>query len=71
MVNPVATAHELTHHISVLNPVAIFCDPEDVMSKVNAALDMSKSSDMTKPAIIGLGEAGTATLTVSASNYEK
>ncbi|KAH6889856.1 hypothetical protein B0T10DRAFT_548386 [Thelonectria olida] len=71
MVNPIATAHELVHYISVVDAVAIFCDPGAVMSKVNAALGMSKNSGKAKPSIIGLGEVGRASLAVSASSDDE
>lgn len=62
--NPIATAHELVHYIAVVDPAVIFCDPGNVMTKVNGALTMLKKTSTKTPRIIGLGEKGTASLAV-------
>lgn len=63
--NPIATAHELVHYIAVVDPAVIFCDPGDVMTKVNGALTMIGKTSAKAPRVIGLGEKGTASLAVS------
>ncbi|CAK7223987.1 hypothetical protein SBRCBS47491_005394 [Sporothrix bragantina] len=60
--SPAATVSDLVHFIDIVEPKAIFCDADDVMKRITAAVGKAEWCNTTRPPIIGLGERGTSQL---------
>ncbi|CAK7217081.1 hypothetical protein SCUCBS95973_003030 [Sporothrix curviconia] len=60
--SPTATVADLVHFIDIVEPKAIFCDADDVMARITAAVGQTKWCKTIRLPIVGLGERGTSQL---------